>query len=223
MNQSPFVLPRLTAMLKQAVPRLLEGVVAPLAVFYAALAVLGLNGALGAAVAWVYIGLLWRLVRRRPVPGTMVLAAIAITARAVLGLWTGSAVVYFIQPELGTICISMAFLASVRLRRPLVQKLTLDYIHLPSVVLRHERIRRFFARITLLWAFVLLTNSTVSIWLLLHQSIGTYLLVRTAAVAVISGLAFLGSAWAFRRVLHRLHAETPAVIAPAVTAPAVTG
>lgn len=210
MTHPPFVMPRLTALVKQAVPRLLEGVIAPLAVFYAALAVLGLNGALVAAVAWVYAGVGWRLIRRRRVPGTMVLAMIAITARALLGWWSGSPVVYFIQPELGTICISMAFLASVRLRRPLVQKLTLDYIHLPSFVLKHERVRRFFARITLLWAFVLLANSTVSIWLLLHQSIGTYLLVRTATVAAISGLAFLGSAWAFRRVLHRLHTETPA-------------
>jgi hypothetical protein len=210
MNHPPFTMPRLTALIKQAVPRLLEGVIAPLAVFYAALAVLGLNGALVAAVSWVYLGVGWRLVRRRRVPGTMVLAMIAITARALLGWWSGSAVIYFIQPELGTICISMAFLASVRLRRPLVEKLTLDYIHLPSFVLKHERVRRFFARITLLWAFVLLANSTVSIWLLLHQSIGTYLLVRTTVVAVISGLAFVGSAWAFRRVLHRLHTETPA-------------
>jgi hypothetical protein len=97
----------------------------------------------------------------------------------------------------------------VRLRRPLVQKLTLDYIHLPSFVLRHERVRRFFARITLLWAFVLMANSTMSIWLLLHQSIRTYLLVRTSAVAVISGLAVTVSIFAFRRVLRRLHVEAP--------------
>ncbi|MEV7006173.1 VC0807 family protein [Streptosporangium sp. NPDC051022] len=205
MSHVPVALPRLTALLRQAVPKLLEGVVAPLAVFYAALAVLGLNGALIAAVSWVYAGVAWRLIRRVRVPGTMVLAAIAITVRALLALWSGSAVVYFLQPELGTICISMAFLASVRLNRPLAQKLTLDYIHLPSAVLRHERVRRFFARITLLWAFVLLANSSVSIWLLLHQSIGTYLLVRTSVVALISGLAAAVSVYAFRRVLRRLH------------------
>jgi hypothetical protein len=205
MSHQPIVLPRLAALARQAAPRLLEGVVAPLAVFYAALAVLGLRGALVAAVTWVYAGVGWRLVRRIPVPGTMILAVIAITVRALLGLWTGSAVLYFLQPELGTICISMVFLASVRLNRPLVQRLTLDYIHLPSAVLKHERVRRFFARITLLWAFVLLANSTVSIWLLLHESIGTYLLVRTSTVAVISGLAVAFSLYAFRRVLRRLH------------------
>ncbi|MDR8410783.1 VC0807 family protein [Nonomuraea sp. 3-1Str] len=205
MNHPAVTLPRLTSLARQAVPRLLEGVVAPLAVFYAALALLGLTGALVAAVAWVYLGVAWRLVRGVRVPATMVLAAIAITARAAVGLWTGSWVVYFIQPELGTICISMAFLASVRLNRPLVQKLTLDYIHLPSAVLKHERMRRFFARITLLWGFVLLANSTVSIYLALHESLGTFMLLRTSAVAAISGLAVAFSIFAFKRVLRRLH------------------
>jgi hypothetical protein len=204
LNHPQVKLPRLALLVRQAIPKLLEGVVAPLAVFYAALAVLGLNGALAAAVAWVYLGLAWRLVRRIRVPATMILAAIAITARAAVGFWTGSWVIYFIQPELGTICISMAFLASVRLNRPLVQKLTLDYIHLPSAVLKHERVRRFFARITLLWAFVLLANSTVSIWLALHESLGTFMLLRTSAVALISGFAITFSIFAFRRLLRRL-------------------
>ncbi len=137
----------------------------------------------------------------------MILAAIAITIRALLGWWSGDAVVYFIQPELGTICIALAFLASVRLNKPLVQRLTLDYIHLPQFVLKHERMRQFFARITLLWAFVLMCNSAVSIWLLLHNNVSTYLLVRTSAVAVITGVAFAGSIWAFKRVLNRMHAE----------------
>ncbi|MCG5218999.1 VC0807 family protein [Streptosporangium sp. KLBMP 9127] len=216
MTHPPVTLPRLTALARQAVPRLLEGVVAPLVVFYAALALLGFTGALVATVAWVYGGVAWRLVRRQRVPGTMVVAALAITFRTVVSLWLDDSMVYFLPPELGTICIGVVFLASVGVRRPLVQKLTLDYIHLPSAVLRHERVRQFFLRITLLWAFVLLTNSAVSIWLLLHQSVGTYLLVRTAAVAVISGLAVSVSIYAFRRVLRKLHHDTPAkAISPA--------
>ncbi|MEU4703567.1 VC0807 family protein [Nonomuraea dietziae] len=210
MSHPPVVLPRLTAMAKQAAPRLLEGVVAPLAVFYTALMILGETGALIAAVSWVYLGVGWRLVRRVRVPATMFLAAVAITARTLIALVTGNNAVFFLTPEFGTICISMIFLASVRLNAPMVQKLTLDYIHLPQAVLRHERMRRFFARITLLWAFVLLANSTVSILLYIHESamIGVYMLMRTSAVAAISGLAIAFSLWAFKRVLRRLH--TPA-------------
>ncbi|GII91466.1 VC0807 family protein [Sinosporangium siamense] len=209
MTNAPITLPRLTVLAKTAAPRILEAVVAPLAVFYAALTLLGETGAIMAAVTWVYGGIVYRWIRRQPVPATMFLAALAITARAVLGLWTGSGVGFFLPSELGTVVISFAFLASVRLRRPLVEKLTLDYIHLPAAVLRNERMRRFFARITLLWGFVLLANSAVSIWLLLEASLGSsYLLVRTGAVAVISGLAITFSIYAFRRVLRRLHAES---------------
>ncbi|GAT65636.1 hypothetical protein HS048_11730 [Planomonospora sp. ID91781] len=213
MNHPPVTLPRLTALLRQAVPRLLEGVVAPLAVFYTAFALLGEVGGMAAAMTWVYAGVGWRLVRRVPVPATMYLASLAITLRVLVSIWFGGAQFYFLQPELGTICLSMVFLASVRLRRPLVQKLTLDYVHLPAVVLKHERVRRFFARITLLWAFVLLANSTVSIWLLIQQSVGSqllvgpYLLIRTTTVAVITGLAAAVSVYAFRRVLHRLQQD----------------
>ncbi|QYC39456.1 hypothetical protein Nocox_09160 [Nonomuraea coxensis DSM 45129] len=209
MNHPPVTLPRLGALAREAAPKLLEAVVAPLAVFYLAMVVLGFKWALIATVAWVYFGVAWRLVRRVKVPATMFLAAFAITVRALVSFWTGTWMWFFIQPELGTICISMAFLASVRLNRPLVQKLTLDYIHLPSAVLKHERIRRFFARITLLWAFVLLMNSTLSIALAVYESLGgslgAFMILRTSAVAVISGLAIAFSIWAFKRVLRRLH------------------
>ncbi|MEQ4723382.1 VC0807 family protein [Nonomuraea sp. B19D2] len=209
MNHPPVTLPRLTALARQAAPKLLEGVVAPLVVFYLAMMVLGFTGALVATVAWVYLGVAWRLIRRVKVPATMFLAAFVITIRALVSFWTGTWMWFFIQPEMGTICISMVFLASVRLNKPLVQKLTLDYIHLPSAVLKHERVRRFFARITLLWAFVLLTNSTLSIALAVHESLagslGTFMVLRTSAVAVISGLAIAFSIFAFKRVLHRLH------------------
>ncbi|GGS93644.1 VC0807 family protein [Nonomuraea spiralis] len=209
MNPHPVALPRLTALARQAAPRLLEGVVAPLLVFYLAMVVLGFKWALVATVAWVYLGVAWRLVRGVKVPATMFLAAFATTVRALVSFWTGTWMWFFIQPELGTICISVVFMASVRLNRPLVQKLTLDYIHLPSAVLKHERVRRFFARITLLWAFVLLANSTLSIFLAVYEklegSLGAFMVLRTSAVAVISGLAITFSILAFKRVLARLH------------------
>ncbi|GLX02808.1 VC0807 family protein [Microtetraspora sp. NBRC 16547] len=212
MDHPPFTLPHLPSLLRQAVPMLIEGVFAPLAVFYVALSLIGLNGALVAAMGWVYLGMLWRVVRRKRVPGTMALTAVAITAQAALGWWTGSAIVYFIQPEVGTICLGMVFLASVGLRRPLLAKLAQDFVHLPSFVLRHERVRQFFVRVTLLWAFVLIANSAGNIWLLLNQSVGSFMLLRTVAMVAVTGLAIAVSAWGFRRVLHRLHLDTPAAI-----------
>ncbi|MEV0582483.1 VC0807 family protein [Nonomuraea sp. NPDC050310] len=205
MNQHQVTLPRLTTLLKQATPRLLEGVVAPLAVFYLTLVTLGELGAMIAATSWVYLCVGIRLVRRSKVPATMFLAALAATARTVISVFLGDPKFFFLPPELGTVCISIAFLISIGLNKPLAEKLALDYIHLPKAVLQNERVRQFFVRVTLLWALVLLTNSTLGIWLLLHDTLGGYLLIRTSVVALISGSAITVSIIAFKRVLRRLH------------------
>ena len=124
-------LPRIRALLLHALPRFVEGVVAPVVVFYAALAMLGLNGALVAAVAWVYGGIVFRYLRGHPVSGMLLLAAVGVTVRAGLAAATHSAVVYFLQPTLGTLMVSMAFLASVPLGRPLAMKLARDMAPIP--------------------------------------------------------------------------------------------
>ncbi|PRX59026.1 intracellular septation protein A [Nonomuraea fuscirosea] len=189
---------------RQAIPRLLEAVIIPLTLFYTALAAFGLNGALAAVLTWAYGSLAWRRLLGRPMSASMILATVAITVRVALAAWSGSAIVYFLQPELGTICFSMMFLASIWLRRPLVGKLIGEYVRLPQAVMAHERIRRCFVHLTVLWALVLLANATVSIWLLLSATLGTYLLVRPIAVATISVLAFTCSVTLFLRVLRHL-------------------
>lgn len=205
-----FELPRLTAMLWHALPRFVEGVIAPVAVFYAAFALLGLNGGLIAAVAWVYGGILWRMARGHGVPGMLMLAAVGVTVRAALAAATHSAVVYFLQPTLGTLLVSMAFLASVPLRRPLAQKLATDMVPMPEAFLRHERVRQFFLRISLLWALVFLVNASISLWMLFHESIGTYLWVRTSLVAALGAAAVAVSVLGFRRCLHHVNGERAA-------------
>lgn len=202
-----FELPRLTAMLRHALLPFVEGVVGPVAVFYAALVLLGLNGALIAAVGWVYVGIVWRVLRGQAVSGMLLLAALGVTVRAGLAAVTGSAVVYFLQPTLGTLLVSMTFLASVPLRRPLAQKLATDMMPLPEAFLAHVRVQRFFLRISLLWSLVFLVNAVVSLWMLFHESIHTYLWVRTSLVAALGAAAVLVSIWGFRRCLRHVNAE----------------
>lgn len=201
-----FELPRLPALLRHALPRFVEGVIAPVAVFYAAFVVLGLNGALIAAVSWVYGGIGWRLLRGQPVPGMLLLAAVGVTVRAGLAAATGSAVVYFLQPTLGTLIVSVSFLASVPLRRPLAQKLATDMVPMPEAFLRHERVRQFFLRISLLWSLVFATNASISLWMLFHESIATYLWVRTGLVAALGAAAVAVSVAGFRRCLTHVGA-----------------
>ncbi len=199
-----FEIPRLTALARHALPRVIESMVAPVVVFYAGLFALGLDGALVTAVTWVYGGIVVRLIRRRPVPGTMLLAALGVTARAAMAAVTGSAVVYFLQPTLGTMLVAMAFLGSVPLRRPLAAKVATDLVPLPDAFLAHHRVYRFFLRISLLWALVFTLNTGLSLWLLFSQSIATFLWIRTVAVALLGATAVVISVWSFRRCARRV-------------------
>ncbi|WP_347631260.1 VC0807 family protein [Actinomadura sp. B10D3] len=202
-----FELPRVTALLMHALPRFVEGVIAPVAVFYAALTLLGLNGALVAAVAWVYGGIIYRYVRGHPVSGMLMLAAVGVTVRAILAAATHSAVVYFLQPTLGTLAVSMAFLASVPLGRPLAMKLAKDMAPIPDAFYKHARVHQFFLRISLLWSAVLLANVGISLWMLFNQSISMYLWIRTGIVAGLGAIGIAVSVWGFKRVVRHVNRE----------------
>ncbi|WP_019633457.1 VC0807 family protein [Actinomadura atramentaria] len=200
-----FEMPRIRALLLHAAPRVLEGVIAPVAVFYAAFALLGLSGGMVAAVVWVYGGIVYRRLRGHPVTATLLLAAVGVTVRAVLGVATHSAVVYFLQPTLGTMLMAMVFLASVPLGRPLAQKLATEMVPMPEAFLKHRRVRRFFLRISLLWAFVLFANALISLWMLFHQSVGTYVWARSGLVIGIGAVGAAVSVWWFRRLLRHVN------------------
>ncbi|MEU8246402.1 VC0807 family protein [Nonomuraea sp. NPDC048916] len=199
-----FELPRLPLLLRHAVPRIFEGMILPVAVFYAGMMVSGFVGGVVVAVVWVYGGVACRLARRRPVPGAVLLAAGTVTVRAVLALLSGSAVLFFLQPTLGVFCAAAAFLATARVRRPLARRVAEDLVPLPAHVLENPLMRRFFTRQSLVWGCAQLGNATLSLWLLLSQTIQTYLVVRTSAVAVLLTGAALLTLVDFRRCLRAL-------------------
>jgi uncharacterized membrane protein len=195
----PFPIPRLAALARHATPHVLEATLIPLGLFYGGLGLFGLWGALLAALAWSYTSLLRRLVARRRVPGILLLGIIGLTARTVLALVTGSAFLYFLQPTLGTALVATVFIGSVVLGRPLAMRLAADFVPLPEALLAHAGVRRFFRRISLLWAGVFLANAGISLWLLVSQSLSTFLWTRTVVSIALTGGAVAISTWAFRR------------------------
>ena len=174
MHHPPLEIPRLRALARHALPNLVEATVVPLLVFYAALWLVGVWGGLIGALVWSYTAIVRRLVVGRPVPGLLVLGAIGLTARTVVAALSGSVFVYFLQPTLTGV-----FLASVPAGRPIAERLAGDFCPLPATFIGSPPVRRFFARITVLWAFVQLTNAALSVWLLITQPVGTYVLARS--------------------------------------------
>jgi intracellular septation protein A len=203
---TPFPIPRLAALARYATPHLLEATLIPLGLFYGGLQLLGLWGALLAALLWSYTSLLRRLVTRRRVPGILMLGIVGLTARTALALVTGSAFLYFLQPTVGTGLVASVFLGSVLLGRPLALRLAADFLPLPEALLAHHGVRRFFLRVSLLWAAVFLANAGISLWLLVSQSLATFLWTRTVASVTLTCLAIAVSTFWFRRCLRSTRA-----------------
>jgi intracellular septation protein A len=199
---TPFPIPRVTLLARHATPHLLEATLIPLGLFYGGLELLGLWGALLAALLWSYTSLLRRLVTRRRVPGMLMLGIAGLTARTALALATGSAFVYFLQPTLGTALVAAVFLGSALLGRPLTLRLAADFMPLPETLLAHHGMRRFFHRISLLWAAAFLANAGISLWLLVSQSLATFLWTRTVTSLTLTCLAAVISTYWFRRCVR---------------------
>ena len=196
-------LPCWRVVLKQGARHLLENTLAPLAVFYAALMTLGLTWAFISALAVCYGTLAVRLVRRQPVPAMLLLGAVLITARGVIGLATGSVFLYFLQPSLGNFAMGALFLGTVAVGRPLVARLAGEFCGFPDEVVKHHRLRTFFRQVSLIWAVVFCLNGAVAIWMLVSVPVGQYLVLSTGSSTVVILLGIGLSLWLFRRSMHR--------------------
>jgi intracellular septation protein A len=196
-------LPPWRTVARQAARHLVENTLAPLVVFYLALATLGLQWAFASALALCWGIVAVRLVRRQPVPALLLLAAALVTARGVIGLATGSVFLYFLQPSLGNFAVGAVFLASASLGRPLIARLAGEFCAFPAEVISHQRLQSFFRRVSLLWAFVFCANGAVAIWMLVSVPVGQYLLLSTSSSTGLILVAAATSLWWFRRSMNR--------------------
>ena len=216
-----FEIPRLRTLARHAVPHVIEGTIVPLALFLLTLHFVGVWGAVLIGMGWTYIAVGRRLLTGQRVPGILLLAAVTITARTAVAIASGSVVVYFLQPTLGTALVACAFLLSVPLRRPLAERLARDFCPIPSGVLAQAPVRRFFLQITLLWAFTQLANAAVTLWLLFSQSLATFLVAKTLVSWGLTGTAIVVSTIWFHRSMRRHGILAPRGASGAgVTAPA---
>ena len=207
-----FELPQLRTLARHALPNLLEASVIPLVLFYVSMWMLGVWGALVVALIWSYGALLCRAATGRRIPGVLLIGTLALTARTGVALASGSVMIFFLQPTLGTLAVAGAFLISVPAGRPLAQRLAADFCPLPEHVLVRPHVRRFFARISVLWSFVHVANAVFTIWLLFSQPLGWYLLVKTVAGWTLTGGAVVLSVVSFRRMLARHSHLVPATV-----------
>src|SRR6266568_4835240 len=165
-------MPPVWSLLRQGGLRIAEATLIPLGVFYLMLQFVGLRWALVGALAWSYLVIAVRLLRRERVSALLLIGTAMLTIRSAVSFATGSWFFYFLQPTLGNFVVGMLFLLSVPLGQPLAGRLASDLCPLPAHVLDRLAVRRFFIRITVLWALVNIANGSTALWALLETSLG---------------------------------------------------
>jgi hypothetical protein len=200
---SLLLLPHPRKALRHAFPVVLEGVLGPLVVFYLLLVLTGFRGALIAALTWSYLALGRRLLKGERVSMLLLFGTILITLRTVIAFVTGSAFIYFAQPTAGTVAISLALLVSALVGRPFTQRFAHDFCPMDPAIMSRPLVRRFFIRISVLWATVLMLNAGVVFWLLISSSLRSFVLERSAVTYGLTAIAIFFSISGFMTMMRR--------------------
>ena len=189
--------------LRHALPVVLEGVVGPLIVFYLLLVLAGFRGALLAALTWSYLALGRRLLKRERVSMLLLFGTVLLTLRTVVAFLTGSAFLYFAQPTAGTVAISVALLVSAMVGRPFTQRFAHDFCPMDPAIMKRPLVRRFFIRISVLWATVLMLNAGLVFWLLVSSSLRSFVLERSVVTYGLTAIAIFISISGFMAMMRR--------------------
>ncbi|MFA5882951.1 MAG: VC0807 family protein [Acidimicrobiia bacterium] len=211
MSATPLELPPLRVLARHALPRVIEGAVIPTLLFVTLLHFGGQAWAIGGALVWSGLVIGTRLAFGRRVPTIVFLGLGALGLRTTLALAAHSSFVYFLQPTVGTATVGIVFLASALAGKPVVLRLARDFCPLPDDVMAHGHLRRFFLGISVLWGVVQLLNAGITLWLLLSQSLGTFVVVRTTMANTLTVAAIAISVLWFRRITRTVPEPAPAL------------
>lgn len=202
-HREHLAMPSPYAAMRHACPVVLEAMVGPLVLFYLVLVTAGFRGALIAALIWSCLALGRRLKRGERVSTLLLLGTGILIVRTAVSFVTGSAFFYFAQPTAGMVLISLVLVGSAVIRRPFTQRFARDFCPIDPELLSRPCIRRFFIRISLLWATVLMLNAGIVFWLLLSSSLRGFVLERTAVTWSLTAFAIFFSITRFVAAVRR--------------------
>jgi intracellular septation protein A len=187
--------------IRHAAPVLLESVVIPLVAYYCALMIAGFRGALIGALAWSYVLVVRRIVRRERVSTMLLLGTVLVTLRTAISFATGSVFLYFIQPTASNFLASGILLGSALLGRPFTQRFTHDFCPFSPEFLARPSTRRFFVRVSFLWAATMFLNGAVVLAMLLRASSSAFAVERSAVTLTLTLCAVYLSVMWFTRAM----------------------
>lgn len=155
----------------------LETVLVPTALLFVLLHTAGLVAGLCAVLGWCVVAVSIRWIGGRHVPGTLLLCVGMLCGRACLALVLSSALVYLMQPVIGSAFMAVLFLGSAAIGRPVTIRLARDFVKLPPHLFQRRGTRRVFTQVALLWGTSRLLDVGLSL-VVLHWGLDAGLLSR---------------------------------------------
>jgi hypothetical protein len=177
----------------------------PLGAFYAGLELSGLvAGVVASALASVLIYLYERRHGRDALLVRLSLGFVAV--QSVVGLVANSAVMYLAQPVLVAAAWGVAFVGSVVVGRPLAGSLACAWYPFPQWLKESRDFKRVYAVESLVWGAYFLARSALRLAVLLHGSIGGFLVVTLLTGTPVMVLLL---AWSVRYAIRGLAESEP--------------
>lgn len=169
----------------RAVRLFAEAIVVPTVLLTVLLHTAGLLAGLAAAVGWCLLTLGLRWFFTRQVPGTLLLGACVVSAKAGVALATSSALVYLLSPVLGSALMALLFVGSAAIGRPITLRLARDFVSVPDHVLDRRGVRRVFTEVAVIWGLSRVLDAGTSLFFL-HHGLEEGLLSRSVLSPVIT-------------------------------------
>lgn len=204
--------PCLVAVVKRVSLSLLIACVVPATLFYVCLMLAGVWAAIVGALVWCYGALVWRKATGRRTSGLLILTAVLMTGRTAISLVADSTFLYFLQPIISDGVVATAFLLSLASARPLVARLAGDFYPMDHELHLRPRIQRLFWWLTVMWALLCVGRALMSLWLLLSQSVETFVLVKSISMLTLNVLAIAATIGASAIVARKEGLMGPALV-----------
>ena len=198
----------LRRVLRRGLPTVTQESVLPLLVFYLGWRLGGL--ALGVALSFPASLAIYLLERRRGRQGLLArLSLLFVTIQAVVGLASGSAVVYLAQPVLVNAAWGVAHLATAVAGRPLAGMFAQAVYPVADEVRASRWYRAAFTRVSLVWAGYFLARSALRLVVLTSASVDAFLVVTLLTGFPVMLVLGAWSAWYAIRAYRRAEQPRP--------------
>jgi Protein of unknown function (DUF3159) len=197
--------PTLWGVLLTGLPGVLREGFLPLGAFYAGLELAGLTaGIVASAVASL---LIYVYERHRGRDALLVRLSLGfVVVQSVVGLVANSAAVYLAQPVLLAAAWGLAFLVSVVVGRPLAGALACAWYPFPQWLKESRDFKRVYAIESLVWGAYFLGRSALRLAVLLHGSIGGFLVITFVTGTPVTILLLV---WSIRYAIRGLADTEP--------------